>query len=152
MPLDNYDLILGAQWLATLGDIIWNFNKLEMSFAMQGQSYKLQGKMEGSLNLSDWEEMSRLLAEPNQLTSMQLISIVELWPIQGTACEQLESIDPFQHNSDLQKLLLNFVDVFKEPNGLPPKREHDHKIELKEGTNPISCRPLQVCFYTKGCH
>ena len=70
LPLDNYDLILGAQWLATLGDIIWNFNKLEMSFTMQGQSYKLQGKMEGSLNLSDWEEMSRLLAKPNQLTSM----------------------------------------------------------------------------------
>ena len=114
-----------------------------MSFSMQGQSYKLQGKMEGSLNLSDWEEMSRLLEKPNQLTSMQLISIAELWAIQGTACEQLESTGPFQHNSDLQELLLNFADVFEEPNGLPPEWEHDYKIELKEGINPISRRPYK---------
>ena len=143
MPLDNYDLTLGAQWLATLGNIIWNFSKLEMSFSMQGQSYKLQGKMEGSFNLSYWEEMSRLLEKPNQLTSMQLISTTESWAIQGTACEKWESVDPFQHNSDLQELLLNFAHVFEERNGLPPKQEHDHKIELKEGTNLINCKPYR---------
>ena len=87
--------------------------------------------------------MSRLLEKPNQPTSMQLISTIELWAIQGTAFEQWESVDPFQHNFDLQELLLNFAHVFEEPNGLPPKREHDNKIELKEGTNPISCRPYR---------
>lgn len=25
LPLDNYDMILGIQWLAELGDIFWNF-------------------------------------------------------------------------------------------------------------------------------
>ena len=28
LPLETYDLILGTQWLATLGDISWNFNTL----------------------------------------------------------------------------------------------------------------------------
>lgn len=30
LPLDNYDMILGIQWLAKLGDIVWNFKKLQM--------------------------------------------------------------------------------------------------------------------------
>ncbi|GAV77759.1 RVP_2 domain-containing protein [Cephalotus follicularis] len=30
--LENYDLILGTQWLASLGDINWNFAKLSMRF------------------------------------------------------------------------------------------------------------------------
>lgn len=32
LPLDNYDMILGIQWLAKLGDIVWNFKKLQMRF------------------------------------------------------------------------------------------------------------------------
>ena len=32
LPLDNYDLVLGIQWLVKLGDIIWNFRKLHMKF------------------------------------------------------------------------------------------------------------------------
>lgn len=32
LPLHNYDMILGIQWLDYLGDIIWKFNKLQMKF------------------------------------------------------------------------------------------------------------------------
>lgn len=32
LPLDNYDMILGTQGLVELGDIVWNFKKMQMRF------------------------------------------------------------------------------------------------------------------------
>ena len=31
-PLAGYDVVLGTQWLATLGTILWDFGSLTMSF------------------------------------------------------------------------------------------------------------------------
>eukprot|EP00268_Persea_americana_P002744 TRINITY_DN10847_c0_g2_i3.p1 TRINITY_DN10847_c0_g2~~TRINITY_DN10847_c0_g2_i3.p1 ORF type:complete len:146 (+),score=23.58 TRINITY_DN10847_c0_g2_i3:612-1049(+) len=32
LPLDGYDVVLGTQWLCTLGPIVWDFSKLQMKF------------------------------------------------------------------------------------------------------------------------
>lgn len=32
LPLGGCDIVLGIQWLCTLGDITWNFDKLKMLF------------------------------------------------------------------------------------------------------------------------
>lgn len=32
--LDTYEMILGIRWLTKLGDITWNFSRLEMKFIM----------------------------------------------------------------------------------------------------------------------
>lgn len=37
MPLNGFDVILGVQWLGTLGPITWDFSNMTMSFARQGQ-------------------------------------------------------------------------------------------------------------------
>lgn len=53
------------------------------------------------------------------------------------------------HNSDsvsteVDKMREGFVDIFVEPKGLPPFREnHNHKILLKEGADPINQRPYR---------
>lgn len=41
LTLNNYDLIFGAQWLANLEGIVWNFRELTMSFWMGNQQYYL---------------------------------------------------------------------------------------------------------------
>ncbi|GAV86795.1 RVP_2 domain-containing protein [Cephalotus follicularis] len=41
IPLENYDLILGIQWLASLGDILWNFVELRMRFQYNNQAFSL---------------------------------------------------------------------------------------------------------------
>jgi hypothetical protein len=43
LPLEGFDVILGIQWLKSLGPIIWNFVALSMAFLRQGQSVRLQG-------------------------------------------------------------------------------------------------------------
>jgi hypothetical protein len=31
IPLDGYDVVLGCEWLRTLGPIVWDFTKLSMT-------------------------------------------------------------------------------------------------------------------------
>ena len=37
MPLDGFDVILGVQWLGTLGPITWDFYNMMMTFACHGR-------------------------------------------------------------------------------------------------------------------
>lgn len=44
LSLENYDLILGTQWLAILRDILWSFEVLKMIFTQRDQQRVLQGQ------------------------------------------------------------------------------------------------------------
>jgi hypothetical protein len=41
--LDGFDIVLGVQWLRTLGPILWDFNALTMSFWRDGQMVRWTG-------------------------------------------------------------------------------------------------------------
>lgn len=45
---------------------------------------------------------------------------------------------------EIEHLLQEFPEVFKEPSGLPPKRECDHKIPLKPNSTPPNSKPYRV--------
>ncbi|KAA0037013.1 peroxidase 64 [Cucumis melo var. makuwa] len=49
----------------------------------------------------------------------------------------------------LQNVLKQFEDVFDWLEKLPPRREIEHQIHLKEGTNPINVRPYRYEFQQK---
>lgn len=53
---------------------------------------------------------------------------------------------PVTHTTlvEIEKLLQQFPEVFKEPEGLPPVRDSDHEIPLKSGTVPPNTRPYRV--------
>ncbi|XP_041026975.1 uncharacterized protein LOC121267180 [Juglans microcarpa x Juglans regia] len=50
---------------------------------------------------------------------------------------------------EVEELLQQFATVFEEPVGLPPTRDSDHQIVLREGTSPISVRPYRYPYYQK---
>jgi hypothetical protein len=43
LPLEGFDLILGVQWLKSLGPIVWDFAALSMAFVREGCSVRLLG-------------------------------------------------------------------------------------------------------------
>ena len=43
----------------------------------------------------------------------------------------------------VQELLNQYEDLLREPTQLPPPRNHDHKIPLKEGTDAVNMRPYR---------
>jgi predicted aspartyl protease len=44
LPLGDYEVVLGIEWLQTLGDVLWNFSKLIMKFMINGQNVTFRGK------------------------------------------------------------------------------------------------------------
>jgi len=48
-PLGCCDLVLGIEWLITLGDITWNFEKLSMQFSFKGRKFVLRGSSKEGL-------------------------------------------------------------------------------------------------------
>ncbi|KAL0554647.1 hypothetical protein IC582_008573 [Cucumis melo] len=55
---------------------------------------------------------------------------------------------PWATNS-IQNVLKGFDDVFTWPEKLPPRREIEHQIHLKKGTDPINVRPYRYSFHQK---
>lgn len=43
LPLGGCDMVLGAQWLRTLGPILWDFTELSMIFSEGGRKHKIVG-------------------------------------------------------------------------------------------------------------
>jgi hypothetical protein len=43
IPLAGYDMVLGTQWLATLGPVLWDFSRWNMTFEWHGKSVCWQG-------------------------------------------------------------------------------------------------------------
>lgn len=55
----------------------------------------------------------------------------------------------FELPEQVQGILLDFSQVFDTPKGLPPTLAYNHKIILKDGTQPISTRPYHLQYYQK---
>ena len=49
----------------------------------------------------------------------------------------------------LQEVMSKWAGVFEAPDGLPPKRGHEHAIVLKEGSNPVGVRPYRYPQFQK---
>ena len=50
---------------------------------------------------------------------------------------------------EVAALLEEFKSVFAAPEGLPPLRDHEHQITLKEGAQAICQRPYRYPYYQK---
>ncbi|KAA0062427.1 Retrovirus-related Pol polyprotein from transposon 297 family [Cucumis melo var. makuwa] len=56
---------------------------------------------------------------------------------------------PLYESDPVQMVLKQYEDVFEWPEKLPPRREIEHHIHLKEGTDPINVRPYRYGFHRK---
>ncbi|XP_020186159.1 uncharacterized protein [Aegilops tauschii subsp. strangulata] len=130
LALGTYDTILGMDWLEHHSPMTVDWRAKSLEFQSPLGTVKLQGH--------DSESSTCLLINAVQLQSLcknkAVSHIVHLCPISE---DQTEG----QHIPEcLQPILDDFVDVFGEPEGLPPKRSCNHKIQLLPGAQPFSIR------------
>jgi hypothetical protein len=134
LPVAACQAVLGVQWLETLGPIEIDYKQLSMSFCHAGKSHTILG-----LHRSELAPMTEkeLLYHSGPRFFLHMMSTTA-------------PLEPPTHiPADLQRLLIEFDHLFKEPSGLPPVRSHDHHISLLPNQPPVSTRPYRYPHYQK---
>ncbi|KAL4366769.1 hypothetical protein GQ457_05G003480 [Hibiscus cannabinus] len=93
-----------------------------------------------------------ILWDFNSLTMKFVVNGKEIiW--QGQLLEVVPRLSLMQGQNSptivLDKLLVEFAQLFQEPSGLPPNRGCDHRIPLKPGSGPIVVRPYRYPHFQK---
>ncbi|XP_013615209.1 uncharacterized protein LOC106428065 [Brassica napus] len=132
LELGIADVILGVQWLDTLGETRVNWKLQRMKIKMDGEWVLIQGDPSlhsaGVSLKSIWKTMER---EGEGV-------IVEFGGLQAAETGPSEKINP-----EWQGVINQYEGVFQEPSGLPPSRGKEHVILLETGASPVSVRPFR---------
>ncbi|KAL4387688.1 hypothetical protein GQ457_09G030390 [Hibiscus cannabinus] len=134
VPMKNCEIVLGIQWLSKLGAIKWDFSKLQMGFQFRGKHIELKGVQTQPLQLMNSKVCSKMLrGTKNPWTAA-------VWMINAQLGVQKEDK---KVSVEIQEILQRFHEIFAEPQGLPPERGHDHKIELVDEKAVIKVKPYR---------
>jgi hypothetical protein len=101
IDMGGCDIVLGADWLRTLGPILMDFKELSMQFDQEGHQYKFQGIINGSPEVISSHRMEELLNKGHSSV------ISQLHAIQATETPPV--------SQDLQALLSKHQMVFSTP-------------------------------------
>ncbi|GJU14591.1 hypothetical protein Tco_1142557 [Tanacetum coccineum] len=85
LPLGGCEMVLGIQWLATLGDMQCNFKKLIMKFNHKGRQLVLRGMNNTHVH---WMQGKEGMLKQAELSSMALC----VYPVQLCQMESVESV------------------------------------------------------------
>lgn len=138
LPVAACPIVLGVQWLATLGPIETDYSQLTMSFTQDGVTRTFHGlKQQGVEVLTD-KDFHGLSGIGTYGTAFFIQMGIPTTgpPITGSP-------------PDLEQLLSKFSWVFDNPTSLPPTRRHDHQILLEPNSSPVSVRPYRYPYYQK---
>lgn len=107
IALEGCDIVLGAQWLRTLGPILWDFSQLSMKFSLNGSDYILKGETIDKPSILNPSKLRKALLGKGVL--------LQLCGLQG---------EILNAPTDPQSSLTNMWMSLRNPQGYP---HHDHR-------------------------
>ena len=140
LPLRGCEMVLGVQWLITLGPILWNFKELTMKFTWEAREVVWHGQVDGQVVIMSQKQASKVQGGKSKGAYTMLLT--------GCAQGQLSPKSELEITKgtlplDIQLLLDMYSMIFQAPAGLPPRRSHDHRIPLTDETQTIKIRPYR---------
>ncbi|PWA98195.1 hypothetical protein CTI12_AA000110 [Artemisia annua] len=137
LTLGGCDMVLGVEWLRRYSPVTFDYDLTEVTLSDSEKKIVLKGTTEeGSLSMISGEGFNKLLKKTKHGLVGYLLYM---------GCDSTNEKIP----SCIQGTIQQYKNVFDEPKGLPPVRRHDHKIPLKEGSQPISQRPYRTPYIQK---
>ncbi|KAL5565238.1 hypothetical protein UlMin_028402 [Ulmus minor] len=134
LPLAGLDMVLGIQWLEMLGSVVCNWKQLTMDFRWDNQAQRLQG-------INQAIQATSLASVAKDMRQGHMMFAIYLQPAEQSTWAAT--------NPNMQQTMTDYADVFKAPTTLPPLRDIDHHIPLKDGTQPINVRPYRYAYFQK---
>ncbi|XP_010501828.1 PREDICTED: uncharacterized protein LOC104779138 [Camelina sativa] len=131
LELGEANVILGMQWLETLGHTKVNWKEQRLGFWAGTEWVTLRG--DHSLQNSE-VSLKSLWKALQQDGEGILVDCHNLQAVKGETKEDTLAL--------YQPLFEEFSMVFAEPTGLPPSRGKEHPINLKPSAEPVSVRPF----------
>jgi len=134
MDLPDTNVILGVQWLSTLGPITTNYKTMEMSFnGENGKRVILRGMTGNTPIVVTAKRMEAIFKREDVAYATKcLISV------------QLDKEGRPQYSHDIQQIINNHNKFFEPiPLGQPLDRGFEQIIELEEGAKPVITTPYR---------
>ncbi|CAL9249063.1 unnamed protein product [Arabidopsis halleri] len=137
LDLGGVDVILGVEWLETLGLCEVDWKSQVWRFYYKGIQVTLQG--DPSLHYPSWSLKTLTVPIGEKQSDSQLLVLAN------------NSVLPVDKQMDpaISTVLTSFSAVFTIPTGLPPVRGKEHSITLLPGVNSITVRPYRYPHSTK---
>ena len=136
-------MVLGVQWLSTLGTVKWGFKKLKMEFLIKGVPISLQGVPCHKVKVLNKPPSLKLLQTAAHLCFIEVRSLFGVSSLNSITTDKSKEgqLPKWPELTDLKE---KFVAVFEEPTDLPPHRGiYDHKIPLEPNATTVNIRPYR---------
>ena len=139
LELGSSNIIMGLQWLESLGVTYTNWKTKVMRFNVGETRVELQGDFGLTKSQVTLTAMAKALKQGGQGVFVELNHMgIE------------DKLDTIEIPEDMGRVIQQFQEVFKMPKGLPPVWGREHAIVLKEGINPINVHPYRYPQIQKG--
>jgi hypothetical protein len=134
MDLPDTNIILGVQWLSTLGPITTNYKTMEMSFIEEsGRKVVLRSMTGNTTRVVTTKRMEAIFRRE------EIVYVVE--------CKISTRVDKkgkVHYAPEIQRIIDKHSKVFGPiPPCVPPDKGFEHIIELEEGAKPIITMPYK---------
>lgn len=141
LPIEGADLVLGVQWLSTLGPIIADFSVPSMKFEYNEEPVHLIS--ETVLTMATTNQIDRMMQTGT------VMSLHAVFPEPNNSNITTNTTDQSDHPPEISALLTEYQPLFQPSSQLPPVKPHDHHIHPNPNKKPINVKPYRYPHYQK---
>jgi hypothetical protein len=135
LPIQGADIVLGVQWLQTLGPFVSDFTVPSMQFYHDGSLLTITGSNTSILHQASFHQLTCMI-HTNSVSTFHSISMIPTNPSLHKPPPNSSQDDqsPTTHHPDIQPILTKYKQVFSTPHGLP------HRLPLL--TSNLTVTPI----------
>lgn len=137
LPLCGADIVLGVQWLKSLGLVLTYYNDLTMKFITNGHIVELKGDTNCDLHSMTPTQLRRMVRTDSASACFHIRLIPPELPSTKTLYPEIDT------------LLCTFSPLFQTPTTLPPSRTTNLSIHLLCHSESVNVRPYHYPYFQK---